>query len=99
MAELDELLEAPRPVQKYGHIAAASHMKAARNIHCHPIGTAPTLNEQGRPDQPKEFPVLQYAYTETTRFMPRSGGVLPSIGRTHDLCVSEQNWKPGWRRE
>lgn len=74
-------------------------MKVARNIDCHPIGTTLTLNEQGRPDQPKEFPVLQYAYTETTRFMPRGGVVLPSIARAHDLCASEQNWKPGWRRE
>ncbi|MEW1586434.1 hypothetical protein AB0283_13385 [Micromonospora vinacea] len=43
--------------------------------------------------------MLQYAYAETTRFMPRGGVVLPSIGRGHDLCASEQNWKPGWRRE
>lgn len=74
-------------------------MKVARNIRCHSIDTAPTLNEQGRPNEPKEFPVLQYAYAETTRFMPRGGVVLPSIGRAHDLCASEQNWKPGWRRE
>ncbi|MEU7714477.1 hypothetical protein ACGF5H_07370 [Micromonospora chalcea] len=41
----------------------------------------------------------QYASTETTRFMPRGGVVLLSIGRAHDLRASEQNWKPGWRRE
>ncbi|MFG2084610.1 hypothetical protein ACGFI5_30020 [Micromonospora tulbaghiae] len=41
----------------------------------------------------------RYASTETTRFMPRGGAVLPSIGRAHDHCASEQNWKPGWRRE
>ncbi|MEU1394700.1 MULTISPECIES: hypothetical protein [Micromonospora] len=43
--------------------------------------------------------MLQHAYTETTRLMPRGGDVLPSIARAHDLCASEQNWKPGWRRE
>ncbi|MEU4335935.1 hypothetical protein AB0F59_14995 [Micromonospora lupini] len=43
--------------------------------------------------------MLQHAYTETTWLMPRCGVVLPSIGRAHDLCASEQNWKPGWRRE
>ncbi|WP_255352842.1 hypothetical protein [Micromonospora sp. RV43] len=43
--------------------------------------------------------MLQYASTESTRFMPRGGVVLPSTGRAHDLCTSEQNWKPGWRRE
>ncbi|MFI5928247.1 hypothetical protein ACIA3K_19935 [Micromonospora sp. NPDC051543] len=41
----------------------------------------------------------QYAYTGTTRLMPRGGVVLLPIGRAHDLCASEQNWKPGWRRE
>lgn len=74
-------------------------MKVARNIRCHPNGTTPTLNEQGRSDQPKEFPVSQYAYTETTRFMPRGGVVLLPIGRAQDLCASELNWKSGWRRE
>ncbi|MGW3893198.1 hypothetical protein ACWD69_31370 [Micromonospora chokoriensis] len=63
------------------------------------VASALTLNEQGQTDPTEEFPVLQYAYTETTRFMPRGGVVLPSIGRAHDLCASEQNWKPGWRRE
>ncbi|MEU4398237.1 hypothetical protein [Micromonospora orduensis] len=43
--------------------------------------------------------MLQYAYTETTRLMPRDGVVLPSIARAHGLGASEQNWKPGWRRE
>ncbi|WP_281357476.1 hypothetical protein [Micromonospora maritima] len=41
----------------------------------------------------------QYASTETTRLMPRGGVVLRSIGRARELCASEQNWKPGWRRE
>ncbi|RKN33881.1 hypothetical protein D7044_09055 [Micromonospora musae] len=58
-----------------------------------------TLKWQGHPDQPEEFPVLQYASTETTRFMPRGGVVLPSIGRAHDLCAREQNWEPGRRHE
>ncbi|XTZ16312.1 hypothetical protein ACQSSU_02620 [Micromonospora echinospora] len=43
--------------------------------------------------------MLQYASTEPTRCMPRGGVVLPSIGRAHDLLGTEQNWKPGWRRE
>ncbi|MEV0326480.1 hypothetical protein AB0H63_08500 [Micromonospora echinospora] len=43
--------------------------------------------------------MLQYASTETTRRMPRGGVVLPSIGRAHDLPLSEQNWKLGWWRE
>ncbi|WP_267901593.1 hypothetical protein [Micromonospora musae] len=43
--------------------------------------------------------MLQYASTETTRFMPRGGVVLPSIGRAHDLCAREQNWEPGRRHE
>ncbi|RAO11353.1 hypothetical protein [Micromonospora noduli] len=43
--------------------------------------------------------MLQYAYAETMRFIPRGGVVLPSMGRAQDLCASEQNWKPGWRRE
>ncbi|MGW3608052.1 hypothetical protein [Micromonospora sp. NPDC005161] len=43
--------------------------------------------------------MLQYASTETTRFMPRGGVVLPSTERAYDLRGSEQNWKPGWRRE
>jgi hypothetical protein len=58
-----------------------------------------TFKWQGHPDRPKELPVSQRLYTESTRFMPRGGVVLPSIGRAHDLCASEQNWKPGWRRE
>ncbi|BCL14326.1 hypothetical protein GCM10017556_20650 [Micromonospora sagamiensis] len=58
-----------------------------------------TFNGQGKTDRPKEFPVSQYAPTTTTRCMPRGGAVLPSIGRAHGLRVSEQNWKPGWRRE
>ncbi|WP_256370823.1 hypothetical protein [Micromonospora sp. KC721] len=43
--------------------------------------------------------MLQYVSTESTRFVPRGGVVLTSIGRAHGLCASEQNWKPGWRRE
>ncbi|MCF0091293.1 hypothetical protein [Micromonospora sp. MH99] len=43
--------------------------------------------------------MAQYAYTESTRLMPRGGVVLPSIGRAHNLCANERNWDPGWRRE
>jgi len=57
------------------------------------------LIEQGSPDPPEEFPMAQYAYTESTRLMPRGGVVLPSIGRAHNLCANERNWDPGWRRE
>lgn len=43
--------------------------------------------------------MLQDMPTESTRFAPRGGVVLPSIGRAHDLCGNERNyWMPG-RRE
>ncbi|MFI6261878.1 hypothetical protein [Micromonospora sp. NPDC051006] len=43
--------------------------------------------------------MLQHFCTEMARLLPRAGVVLPSIGRAHDLCASEQNWMPGRQRE
>ncbi|MFI5835826.1 hypothetical protein ACIA5A_19360 [Micromonospora sp. NPDC051300] len=41
----------------------------------------------------------QHTRTETTRLMPRGGVALRLLGRAGGRCATEQNWKPGWRRE
>jgi hypothetical protein len=49
-------------------------------------------------DLTREPAVLQHLYTETTRFMPRGGVVLPSIGRVQDCPASEWKQNLGRRR-
>lgn len=42
--------------------------------------------------------MLWCSATESTRFMPRGGVVLPSTGRAYDLSAVEQNRKLSrWR--